>query len=64
MKKAVERAPKGKNIFHITSDWLITPRFVVENLKEELRSKRPTTSHGNEWEKEKAALEVQLYRSE
>ena len=26
---------------------------LVEDLKEELKSKRPTTSHGNEWEKEK-----------
>jgi hypothetical protein len=34
MKKAVERVLKGKNVFHIKTDWLITPRFVMENLKE------------------------------
>ena len=37
---------------------------LVESLKEELKSKRPTTSHGNEWEKEKSELEVMLYRAE
>jgi hypothetical protein len=37
---------------------------LVEDLKEELKSKRPTTSHGNEWEKEKSELEVNLYRAE
>lgn len=37
---------------------------LVEDLREELKSKRPTTSHGNEWEKEKSEMEVMLYRSE
>jgi hypothetical protein len=31
---------------------------MTEDLREELKSKRPTTSHGNEWQREKGELEV------
>lgn len=32
-------------------------------LKEELKSKRPQTSYGNDWEKEKMELEIKLNKA-
>jgi len=35
----------------------------VAELKEELKSKRPMTSYGNDWEREKMELEIKLQKA-